>query len=396
MNARQMKGLQIAQEGKIKQTPRGFIVPSQNGNGSYLVYKMGMKTSCTCKDCEVRGVKCKHQWATEYFLHKTTDSEGNTTITKTVRMTYPQNWKAYTPSQTKEIELFDILLRDLVENVEDPEQKMGRPRLSLKETLFCAIQKVYSQLSSRRAYSLYTTAKEREHINKAPNYNSINLVLNREDITPILQRLLTISAMPLRSVETTFAPDSSGFRTSQFNQYAVEKYGAKKQHKWVKAHILVGTKTNVIASARVTEENANDCPQFVPMVSEAYRSGFTIKEICADKAYSSRENHILASNIGATAYIPFRKNATGKSRGSYIWKKMFHYFEFNREEFLEHYHQRSNVETAFQMVKAKFGDKLKSKKWTAQQNELLCKFIAHNIVVLIHEMHELGINPEFK
>lgn len=50
---------------------------------------------------------------------------------------------------------------------------------------------------------------------------------------------------------------------------------------------------------------------------------------------------------------------------------------------------------AFNMVKAKFGDKLKSKKWTAQQNELLCKLIAHNIVVLIHEMHELGIEPKF-
>lgn len=395
MNARQIKGLQIAQENKIKQTPRGFIVPSQSGKGSYLVYKIGEKTLCNCKDCEMRGVKCKHQFAVEQFTHETIDMEGRRTITKAVRVTYPQNWKAYNKSQTTEISLFDKLLKDLVENVEEPKQKMGRPRLSLSEQLFCAIQKVYSQLSSRRAYTLYKNAQEREQIAKTPNFNAINKFLNREEITPILQKLLTISAMPLRSVETTFAPDSSGFRTSQFNQYAIEKYGTKKQHKWVKAHIFVGTKTNVIASARVTEENVNDCPQFAPMVTEAYRSGFNIKEICGDKAYSSRENHILASNIGATAYIPFRKNATGKSRGSYIWKKMFHYFEFKREEFMEHYHQRSNVETAFQMVKTKFGEKLKSKKWTAQQNELLCKFIAHNIVVLIHEMNELGIVPQF-
>ena len=43
----------------------------------------------------------------------------------------------------------------------------------------------------------------------------------------------------------------------------------------------------------------------------------------------------------------------------------------------------------------KYEDKLKSKNWTAQKNELLCKLIAHNIVVLIHEMHELGISPDF-
>ena len=48
------------------------------------------------------------------------------------------------------------------------------------------------------------------------------------------------------------------------------------------------------------------------------------------------------------------------------------------------------------MVKAKFGEKLKSKNFTAQKNELLCKFIAHNIVVLIHEMYELGVKVDFQ
>jgi len=62
---------------------------------------------------------------------------------------------------------------------------------------------------------------------------------------------------------------------------------------------------------------------------------------------------------------------------------------------MQHYHQRSNVESAFNMVKAKFGDKLKSKNKVAQHNELLCKLIAHNIVVLIHEMFELKIKPQF-
>ncbi len=74
---------------------------------------------------------------------------------------------------------------------------------------------------------------------------------------------------------------------------------------------------------------------------------------------------------------------------------MYHYFKLNEAEFREHYHVRSNVETTFHMIKTKFGDKLKSKTFTSQKNELLCKVIAHNIVVLIHEMFELGIEPNF-
>jgi hypothetical protein len=35
---------------------------------------------------------------------------------------------------------------------------------------------------------------------------------------------------------------------------------------------------------------------------------------------------------------------------------MFHLFQFRRDEFLAHYHKRSNVETTFSMIKAKFRD----------------------------------------
>ncbi len=37
----------------------------------------------------------------------------------------------------------------------------------------------------------------------------------------------------------------------------------------------------------------------------------------------------------------------------------------------------------------------RSKNFIAQKNELLCKVIAHNIIVLIHEMFELNIKPDF-
>ena len=42
-----------------------------------------------------------------------------------------------------------------------------------------------------------------------------------------------------------------------------------------------------------------------------------------------------------------------------------------------------------------FGDALRSKTDTAMKNEALCKVFCHNLVVLIHEMHELGIEAAF-
>ncbi len=62
---------------------------------------------------------------------------------------------------------------------------------------------------------------------------------------------------------------------------------------------------------------------------------------------------------------------------------------------MEQYHKGSNVESTFSMIKAKFGDALRSKTRTAQINEALCKVLAHNLCCLIQSIYELGIEPTF-
>jgi len=48
-----------------------------------------------------------------------------------------------------------------------------------------------------------------------------------------------------------------------------------------------------------------------------------------------------------------------------IWKKMYHFFQLNKEEFMEHYHKWSNVEATNAAIKRKFGETLKSKNTVA-------------------------------
>jgi hypothetical protein len=60
-----------------------------------------------------------------------------------------------------------------------------------------------------------------------------------------------------------------------------------------------------------------------------------------------------------------------------------------------HYHKRSNVESTFHMVKAKFGGALRSKTFTAPANEALCKILCHNLCVLVQSSYELGVDATF-
>jgi len=393
MEPRQEKGRFIADNAALKRKGDSpyWLVPSQSRDAKYLVDEE--ERSCTCPDYETHREPCKHIFAVEYTIQRETDASGKTTVTETLRVTYRQDWSAYNAAQTHEKERVALLLRDLCSGIDNGTQKRGRPRLPLSDGVFSAVMKVYGTTSGRRAMTDLREFEAKGMIAKAPCYNSVFNVLENPAVTPILRRMIEESAAPLKSVETDFAVDSSGFSTSTYARWFSAKYGrTMSQNKWLKAHIMVGTNTNVIASVEVTDAYCNDAPEF-PALVESTASRFNVARVSADKAYSSRLNLSVVQNIGAESFIPFKVNARGDGTG--LWSRMYHFFMFNREDFLKHYHQRSNVETTFSMVKAKFGTKVRSKTEAAQVNEILCKLICHNLCCLVHATYELGIEATF-
>lgn len=399
MNGREQRGQEIAAKPGIRKTPRGYIVPSQSGQGKYAVIVDGDKRTCTCADFELRGEPCKHVFAVQIVIQQSFDFANGTvtetvSITKTVQRTYPQDWPAYNAAQTNEKDKFQILLRDLVAGLPESEQgKRGRPRLSPRDAVFAAVFKVYTTMSARRSMSDLREAHKRGYLSKLPCHNSVLNVLESPDLTPILRDLIVESSRPLSAVEVDFAADSSGFTTSRFHRWYDHKYGVERQeHDWVKVHIMTGVKTNVVTAIEIGERNAADTKQLPALVATTAEN-FAMAEVSADKGYASASNIETVKNIGAEPFIAFRTSDTGWSGGA--WAKAFGYFLYRREEFLAHYHKRSNVESTFSMIKRKFGDSVRSKTDVAMVNEAMCKVLAHNLVVLIHEMYELGIEPVF-
>ncbi len=86
---------------------------------------------------------------------------------------------------------------------------------------------------------------------------------------------------------------------------------------------------------------------------------------------------------------------THKHKFDGLWNRMWHFYSFNRDCFLQHYHKRSNAETTFPMIKAKFGASVRARSLVAQVNEVLCKILCHNVCVLIQSIYELGFEPTF-
>lgn len=393
-NFRQDRGQHIIQElGKYEkfQKKAGYhLVPSQTSNAVYKVDATNF--TCTCPDYTFRKMDCKHVIAVK-IQQKRIEKEN--VVPFVGRNYYTQDWTAYNKSQTTEKAEFLRLLSDLTRSFEDEPQMNGRPALPLGDMLFSMIFKVYSQMSGRRFTTDLNDAFAKGFIDECPHYNSIARYMEKESLTEHLQKLVEETSKPLASLETAFAVDSTGLGISNSVSWSRAKYQDQamlKAKNWIKIHCCVGTHTNVITAVEVTDKRGADSNHFVPVMDKT-RKNFDVKEVSADAAYNSMKHSVYAELHGMESYIPFPENTTALAPygTSEVWRRMFHYFEYNRAEFVQKYMKRSNVETTFHMLKSKFGSRLKSRTFEAQKNEALCKVICHNIACLIHAVNEFGI-----
>jgi transposase len=403
IDTRQARGLAIARsQGKLVRAAVGgkWVVPSQSANSGGYVVDVAERT-CSCPDHETRAVKCKHMWAVEFVQKETvrqtvTNKDGSQTVTEVTRekrVTYAQHWPSYNAAQCEEKERVELLLQALCAGVEQPQYAgNGRPSLPYGDVIYGAVMKVYTTFSGRRATTDLRSCERKGLMKAAPSYNTIFRYLAKPELTPILKGLIEESAAPLAAIETDFAADGTGFSTCTYRRWFDAKYGKEmSEQRWIKLHAMVGTMTNVIVAAEMTESYENDCPQFKGLV-ETTAKRFTMKEVSADKAYLDKKHFDLVAEKGGTLYVPFKPNSRpGKGQ----WAKLWHLYSFHREEFLGHYHKRSNVESTFSAVKRKLGPSLRSKVVTAQFNEALCKVLGFNLTMLVHSIHELGIDPKF-
>jgi len=396
MDMRELKALELAARARIVWEGDAWSVPSRTTSRTYKVTVWPGAESCECEDFQLRQQPCVHVIAAKLVEERERGRKAPPIDTDTApaKKKYTQNWPLYDLAQHVEKNRLQVLLADLCAGIPEPAYGgKGRYPTPLADRLFACAYKVYCGVSSRRSACDLDDAHKRGYLSKCIHPAKTCHFLCEEDMTAPLRELVRRSALPLRAVEMDFATDSTGFGTSRFVRWFDEKYGVERSgHDWVKVHITTGVTTNIVTAVEVTGRDANDCP-LLPKLARTTAQAFTIREMSADKGYLSAENVEAIAELGGTAFIAPKSNTTGNVGG--LFQKMYHYYQFNREEFLKHYHKRSNVESTFSAVKRKFGDSLRSRTDAAMVNEALCKFVCHNLCVVIRSQIELGIEATF-
>jgi transposase len=307
-----------------------------------------------------------------------------------------RRWDIYNVAKTEQKRLFPMLLRELCMCIEEPVQARGRPRLSLRDMIFCSALKVFLKAQSRQFTEDLREACRKELINKAPHFNSISNYLRMKSLTAKLIKLIEISSLPLKLIEVDFAVDSTGLSTCRYARWLDERdMQEHARREWIKVHLICGVKTKIVTSVITTHGSGSDSRQFGRLVEITSRN-FNMQEVSADRAYLGAENMRSALLANATPFFPFKSNnKLDAEYKSTVWQQALYMFLYKQAEFRAHYNKRNNVETAFHMIKSGFGSRLLTISRDAQYNEALCKVLCHNICVLIQAVYELGIKPDF-
>jgi transposase len=398
MQLREHKGIALAKGRTIRRHGNLWIVPSQTGDGT--LYTVNLVTDkCTCPDFKENRQKCKHIFAALFAAarqHNAAVPMMQQTVMATDPVVYPRNWKAYDAAQGTEKDMFQELLHEVCGFL--PTTAVlgrGRPHFPLQHAMFAITYKVYSTISGRRFKCDLKEACRRGFIPKVPHRNTILNTLNDDATFETLRWLIERSAVPLKEHEVHFAADSTKFSPNRKIHWADAKTGKEGlQRDWVKCHLMVGVDSKIVTAVEIGTQNASDSKNFEALFLTT-RKNFDIVAISADKGYCAKEIFEIVGRTGATPYIKFLNHVTGRTGNDY-WKEAFRRSKDNPQEYKDGYHRRSNVESAFSAIKRKFAHSLRSRKSeAAMKNEILCKLLCHNLVVLIHKMHEGRISRPF-
>lgn len=315
--------------------------------------------------------------------------------------------------------------RDLSALLPDPEPRPGNPRLPDRELAYMCLVKLLGNVSQDRLQGLLHEGVRIGALRHVPHAHAPFRWLRDPDTTAKLEFLLAQSALPLAAIETEWAIDSTGFRTTMhgglWHRWRLRKHAKPGEkgayvrvevqgHDWRKAHLLYGLTTQAVCAVIITDPNRNDSPQWGLLLRKAHRQGirFDGHYVRGDKAYLSRANLLYATELGATPLVPPKKgsNLLANGRGTRasdravrleanLWRRAVNFMGLHQGAFERLYHQRSRAETVNRNIKLVLGETLRGRRTVSQDNELLCKLIAHNLRCLLVALHAHGTRPEW-
>ena len=165
------------------------------------------------------------------------------------------------------------------------------------------------------------------------------------------------------------------------------KYGAavnasrsRQLRRMPKLALAVAAASHRILAVRAGIGNGSDCPDFQPLLFDAWRRA-EVKTAVADAGYDSEDNHCLARlDMSVRSVIPPKiGRPTQKAPSGYYRRLMKR--RFKRKADAKTYGQRAQSETTNSMMKRNLGESLRSILPERRKQEMMLRALVHNLML---------------
>ena len=161
---------------------------------------------------------------------------------------------------------------------------------------------------------------------------------------------------------------------------AVNASRSRQLKRMPKLALATAAASHRILAMRTHIGNGSDCPDFEPLLFDAWRRA-DVKAVVADAGYDSEDNHRLARlDMNVRSVIPPKIGRPSKKAPLGYYRRMMKR-RFKTKSDAKTYGQRAQSETTNSMIKRNLGDSLRSIRPERREQEMMLRGLVHNLML---------------